>query len=51
MMIKYGIDRLEELPPDYKLESTGKLKNCIDGVQIIFYLKYSDKMSVGETLQ
>ena len=51
MMVKYGIDRLEELPPDYKLEATGKLKGCIDGVQIVFYLKYSDKMSVGETLQ
>lgn len=47
LMKKYNIDKLEELPPDYKLESTGKLKGTIDGVQIVFYLKYRDKMSVG----
>lgn len=50
IMKKYNIDKLEELPPDYKLEATGNLKGTIDGVQIVFYLAYTDKMSVGDKL-
>lgn len=48
-MKKYGIDT-SSLPADYKLEPTGKLKNAADGVLIEFYLKYEDKMSVGDKL-
>lgn len=36
--------------PDYKLEATGKMKNANDQVLIEFYLKYNDKMSVGDKL-
>lgn len=36
------------LEPDYKLQPTGKLKNAPDSVLIEFYLKYDDKMSVGD---
>ena len=50
IMKKYNINQEEELPPDYKLPATGKLKGTIDGVQIVFYLKYDDKMSVGDKL-
>ena len=50
LMKKYNIDQEAELPPDYKLPATGKLKGTIDGVQIVFYLKYNDKMSVGDKL-
>lgn len=49
IMKKYGIDS-SSLPADYKLPATGKLKNAEDGVLIEFYLKYEDKMSVGDKL-
>jgi hypothetical protein len=39
-----------ELEPDYKLEPIGKLKNAQDSVLIEFYLKYEDKMGVGDKL-
>ena len=48
-MDKYHIDS-KEYDADYKLEPTGKLKNVEDGVLIEFYLKYHDKMSVGDKL-
>lgn len=34
--------------PDYKLEPTGKMKNANNQVLIEFYLKYNDKLSVGD---
>lgn len=49
VMKKYGIDS-SSLPANYKLAPTGKLKNAEDGVLIEFYLKYEDKMSVGDKL-
>mgnify|MGYP005796531655 CR=1 FL=1 len=49
-MDQYGIDKKTELPSTEKLPATGKLKNCEDGVLIEFYLKYEDKMSVGDKL-
>lgn len=49
VMKKYGIDS-SSLPADYKLDATGKLKGAVDGVLIEFYLKYEDKMSVGDKL-
>lgn len=48
-MAKYNIDT-KEYDADYKLEPTGKLKGVEDGVLIEFYLKYHDKMSVGDKL-
>ena len=36
--------------PDYKLDTTGKVKNTYDGVKIVFFMKYEDKMSVGDKL-
>jgi len=50
VMKKYDIDEYNKLDPDYKLDSTGKLKNTDDGILIEFYLKYKDKMSVGDKL-
>ena len=38
------------LEPDYKLPPTGKLKNSPNSVLIEFYLKYDDKMSVGDKI-
>ena len=46
---KYNINDVS-IGADYKLEATGKLKGASDGVMIIFYLKYEDKMSVGDKL-
>lgn len=50
IMNKHKIDQLEELDADYKLPATGKLKDAGDGVKIIFYLKYNDRMSIGDKL-
>lgn len=36
------------LDPDYKMEATGIMKNNPDGVKIVFYIKYNDKLSVGD---
>lgn len=49
VMKKYGIDD-SMLPANYKLPATGKLKNAEDGVLIEFYLRYEDKMSVGDKI-
>ena len=49
-MKKYDIDEYNKLEPDYKLDKTGKLKKVDEGVLIEFYLKYRDKMSVGDKL-
>lgn len=50
VMKKYDINVANRLEADYKLDPTGKLKNVHDGVLIEFYLKYEDKMSVGDKL-
>ena len=39
-----------DLPATYKLPATGKLKDCENGVKIEFYLRYEDKMYVGDKL-
>ena len=49
VMKKYGIDT-SSLPANYKLPATGKLKNAENGVLIEFYLRYEDKMAVGDKL-
>lgn len=36
--------------PDYKLDTTGKVKNVYDGVKIVFFMRYEDKMSIGDKL-
>ena len=38
------------LEPDYKLPPTGKLKNSTNHVLIEFYLRYDDKMSIGDKI-
>lgn len=45
-----SIDGAYNLEPDYKLEPTGKLKNSPNHVLIEFYLKYDDKMAVGDKI-
>ena len=47
---KYGITGANTLDPDYKMAQTGTLKNTVDGVRICFYVKYVDKMGVGDKL-
>lgn len=49
-MKKYNIKQENTLDPDYKLDATGKLKNAQDSVLIEFYLKYEDRMSIGDKL-
>ena len=45
---KHGMPGGRLLPPDYKMEPTGIMKNITDGVKIVFYIKYNDKLSVGD---
>lgn len=44
------IDDYVHLEPNYKLDSTGKLKNVKDGVYIEIFIKYHDKISVGDKI-
>ena len=48
MYKKYNIPGEALLDPDYKMAPTGIMKNNMDGVKIVFYIKYSDKLSVGD---
>lgn len=50
VMTKYKTDDIESFDADYKLEATGNLKDCPDGVKIVIFIKYFDKMSVGDKL-
>ena len=50
MYQKYSIPGENLLPPDYKMQPTGIMKNNPDGVKIVFYIKYNDKLSVGDKL-
>lgn len=50
MYKKYGIPGANMLPPDYKMKPTGIMKNNPDGVKIVFYIKYNDKLSVGDKI-
>lgn len=50
MYKKYNIPGANILDPDYVMPQTGKLKNCPDGIIIEFYIKYNDKMAVGDKL-
>jgi len=47
---KHKVSNPVNLEPDYKLEPIGKLKNAKDSILIEFYLKYEDRMSVGDKL-
>ena len=50
-MKQYGIDNIESMMGSTgKLPATGRLKNADNGVLIEFYLKYEDRMSVGDKL-
>ena len=48
MYKKYNIPGANTLDPDYIVPQTGKMKNCPDGVVIEFYVKYYDKIGVGD---
>lgn len=48
MYNKYDIPGANMLDPDYIMPQTGKLKNCSDGIVIEFYVKYNDKLGVGD---
>ena len=48
MYEKYGMPGENLLDPDYKMEPTGLMKNNQDGVMIVFFIKYNDKLSVGD---
>ena len=39
-----------DIDPTYKLPATSKMKNCEGKVKIEFYLKYNDKMGIGDKL-
>jgi len=43
-------DTEENFTPNYKLDTTGKLKHAKESVLIEFYLKYEDEMGVGDKL-
>ena len=47
---EYDKEATKNLPADYKLPATGRLKHCEDKVKIIFSLSYKNKMSVGNKL-
>lgn len=48
MYKKYNIPGANMLDPDYIMPQTGKLKNCPDGIIIEFYIKYNDKLGIGD---
>ena len=48
MYKKYNMPGENLLDPDYKMQPTGIMKNNTDGVKIVFYIKYNDKLSVGD---
>lgn len=50
MYEKHGIPGANLLPPTYKMQPTGIMKNISDGVKIVFYIKYNDKLSVGDKI-
>lgn len=50
IMKKYDIEYHDRFEADYKLDATGKLKNVDEGVLIEFFLKYEDKLSVGDKI-
>lgn len=45
---KYSIPGANTIEPDYKMEPTGIMKNNPDGVKFVFYIKYNDKLSIGD---
>jgi hypothetical protein len=50
VMTKYDTADQESFDADYKMEATGALKDCVDAVKIVIFVKYFDKMSVGDKL-
>lgn len=45
---KHNISGVNMLPPDYKMQPTGIMKGNADGIKVVFYIKYVDKLSVGD---
>lgn len=50
MYRKYKIPGENTLEPDYALPQTGILKDVTDGVLIKFYIKYIDKLGIGDKI-
>jgi len=48
ILSKYDIPNNGLLDADYKLDSTGKLKNVDEGLLIEIFCKYEDKLSTGD---
>ena len=48
MYEKYNAPGANLLEPDFKMQPTGIMKNNPDGIKIVFYIKYNDKLSVGD---
>jgi len=47
---KYDPEKAKEYVSDYRLDSTGKLKNVDEGVLIEIYVSYKDDFSIGDKL-
>lgn len=50
---KYGVSEEDikgSMDPTYKLPPQGKIKDAIDGVKIVFYIKATDKYGIGDKL-
>lgn len=47
---KYDKEKAKSAPATYKLESTGKLKNCEDSIMIEFYISYLDEFSPADKI-
>lgn len=45
-----GLEEEVDLPANYPLSATGKLKNAADGVKIEFYIEYLDLVGVGDKI-
>ncbi len=50
VMKQYNTADMEAFDADYKLQPTGVLKNCPEGVKVFIYVKYFDRMSVGDKI-
>lgn len=48
VMKQNGIEDANSIEPTYKLDPTGKLKGAKNSVYFEFYLKYNDKLGVGD---
>lgn len=50
VMKKYNIEDVNSIEPTVALEASGKLKNAQDSILIEIYIKYDDKLGVGDKI-